>query len=631
VRREMSGVTLKSILMTLVLAVAANSCASPPEFEPAGRELFTGPARDARLIQWGPVKSGSTGVILSGGGAVMIIPAGGAERLVQLEGIPLDTGNVGTNVWLAAEGTGLVGIDISDIDAPKSWTAVEMDDIRSMAVTGRFIVVSGDESGLRLFDARATRYGEAPRLVQRLEETAPGTRLSATGMFVAAARGSRVLLFELRTSPPGMEQTAAITVPAQIRKVSASVWRTLHILTTEGEVLRYDLADRSDPKEMSPLPEKNVSDFYLRREGGLALLDSGKIVPFSLPLSRDTSGGPLSPGPRYSLMLGDGMTKSPSFPGSSIRHLKGGFLTFGPDAGFNFFEYEGGYVRAKGHIPSNGICIDVISGGDRIYVADGKDGLRIGRVGDDGSVEWTGHVRTTEARGAAIEKGILALADGKGGAKFYDVSDPDSPVLLSKLESPSYLSAVRVRSGKAYFAAGFGGVEVVDFSDPGSPRLVWKEKLSEVRGLDVDDRYLYVANGFEGFRIYSITGDIPRFMSELDTPGWASGLRVSGDLLHVADGQRGFLVADVSDRSAPVQLGRVETGAIARSLDVRGDVVFIADQVLGVTAVDVSDPRRPVIAARYDTVDDARGVAADGRFVYLASSSGGLYILRYRK
>jgi hypothetical protein len=619
------------MLATLVLAAAAGSCASQPEFEPAGRALFNGPARDASVIRWGPEESGSTGVILSGGGAVMIIPADSPERLVQLEGIPLGTGNVGTNVWVAVEGVGLTGIDISDIDGPKSWTAVEIGDIRSLAVMGRFVAVSGDESGLRLFDAGATRYGEAPRLIQRLEDTAAGTRLSPAGMLLTAAAGSKVLLFEFTPDAMKLEKAAVIEVPAAIKKVGASVWRTLHILTADGEVLRYDVTDLREPKELSPLPEMNVSDFCLRREGGLAFLDSGKIVPFSLPHSVDGSGNPLSQGPRYSLMLGEGMTRSPSFPGSSVRCLEEGFLTFGADAGFSFFEYDGGYVRAIRHIPSNGISIDVTVDGEHIYVANGKDGLRIGRVGEDGSVEWTGRVRTTEARGAAIEGDILALADGKGGAGFYDISDPDSPVLLSRFESPSYLSAVRVRSGRAYFAGGFGGVEVVDFTEPGSPRLVWREKLSEVRGLDVDDRYLYVANGFEGFRIYSTGGDTPRFISEMDTPGWASGLQVSGDLLYVADGQRGFLVADVRERSAPAQLGRIETGAIARSLCAKGDVVFIADQALGVTAVDVSDPRRPAIAARYDTVDDARGVAADGRFVYLASSSGGLYILRYRK
>ena len=628
---RMRKIMLKSLFIILVLAAAATSCTGAPEFELVGRELFEGPPRDARVIQWGPGGSGKMGVILLGGGGVMIIPARDEEIMIPLDGIPLDAGIVGTNAWVAVSGIGLVGIDLSDHSAPKTWTAIEMEDIRSMVSLGRLIAVSSDTSGLHLFDAKMLPFSGTPRLLSRLEDTAQGARLTSTGLSIAAVKGREVVLMRIPEHDHRLEMTSSITAPAEITRAVESVWETLHILTRDGEVLRYDVTDPHHPEQISSLPEKNVSDIYLRRKGGLALLESGKIIPFHLPGSQEKMGGPVAQDPQYSLMREEGMTRSPSFPGSSIRHIKGGFITFGLGAGFNFYDYDRGVAKARGKVPANGFAIELTVRGEYVYLANGRDGMRIGHVGSDGSVEWTGHVPTDEARDVAIEGDILVLANGKSGVNFYSIAVPDSPVLLSTLKSSSYLSAVKVRSGIAYLAGGFHGILSVDFTDPAKPRLAWGEDLSEVRGLDLDEDYLYVADGFDGFRIYSLDGEVPRLVSTLETPGWASDLYIAGDLLHIADGQRGFITADVSDRSAPVKLGRIATGAIARTIHVRGKTAFIANQALGITAIDISDPEKPVIAARYQTVDDARGVYSDDRFVYLASGSGGLYIFRYKK
>ena len=604
----MRRIMLKSLFILLVLAATATSCTGAPEFELVARELFEGPPHDAAFFDGG--------MILAAGGAVMVIPDGtppGEGVFLPLGGKPIDIEIIGSKAWIAVDGLGLVAIDLSEPAGPKAWTAYEIGDALSCASDGNFLLVGGDRSGLYLFDTDSIPYSESLLLIQHLENIAPGANLT-TG---AVASGSEVIL--VRTDPDGIHELGRFEAPSRIEGLEQGT-NILHLLSPDGVAYRYDVSDPHLPEPLPPLPEKNISDICFGQKSGLALLETGLIVP--LPAFSD---------PQYSLMRGEGITRSPNFPGSSIRCSGNGFITFGPDAGFNFYEYDRGVVRAKGSLPVKGFAIDLTVHGEYIYLANGRDGLRIGRVDKDGSVEWTGHVPTSEARDVAIEDGILVLADGSGGIRFYSIAVPDSPALLSTWESLSYLSAVRLRSRRAYLAGGLRGIEVVDFTDPSAPHLAWSEKLSEVRGLDVDEDHLYVADGFDGFRIYSIAGDVPRFVSTMDTPGWVSDLCVSGDLLHIADGQRGFMTVDISDRTAPVKLGRIELGAIARTLHLRGNVVFIATQTLGITAVDVSDPRKPVVSAGYRTVDDARGVFADNRFVYLASGSGGLYIFRYLK
>lgn len=631
---EMRNIMLKSLFILLVLAATAASCSGAPEFELAGRELFEGPPRDAGFFYWGPVISDAKGMILSGGSAIMVIPVGtpiDEGITIHLDGEPLDIRTVGPLAWIAVKGIGLVVVDLSDLAAPRSRTAYAIQDIRSCDALGRYLIVSSDKSGLFLFDLKFIPFDEAPPLLSHLPDTAPGARLACWRNLVATVSGRDVTIFTLDFRSPELEELSNIEASAEITRAAISTGSILHLLSRGGELFRYDLKDPLLPVQIPSLPEKNISDICIRRTGGKALLKSGKIIPFPVPGARDKAGKAVPMDPQYSLMLGEGMTSSPTFPGSSIRCGRYGFITFGTGTGFNFYETDSKSTKAAGNIPMDGFAVELTVSGEYVYLANGRDGLRIGRVDGEGSVEWTGHVQTGEARDVAIEDDILVLADGKGGARFYRLTIPDSPALISTWESQSYLSAVKVREGRAYFAGGLLGIEVVDFTDPSTPSLLWSEKLSEVRGLEVDDGHLYVADGFEGFRIYSLTGPVPVLVSVMDTPGWVSDLYVSGDILYIADGQRGFMTVDISDRKGPRKLGRIEIGAISRTLHVRGNTAFIASQTLGITAIDISDPRKPLIAARYQTVDDARGVFSDDRFVYLASGSGGLYIFRYLK
>ena len=638
---RMRRTMLRSLFIILVLAATATSCTSAPEFEFISRDLFEGPVRDAAFLDGN--------IILAAGGAVWVIPDGTPPEegiFVPLGGPPMEIAitdsthltRVNTTAWIAVKGVGLVAIDLSDPTHPRKWTAYKIEDAHSCAVVGRFLMVGGIQSGLYLFDTADTARPESPALVSYLEKAAPGASLASSGALVAVTHGNTVMM--MNVSNRTITGISKFETPSKI--VTAVLERSiLHLLSPEGVVHRYDVDDPYSPELLPPLPEKNISDICIGPQGGLALLETGLIVPFQIPRinrfpdesspSGKRYSEPLPSDPQYSLLNVKGITRSPEFPGSAIRCGGDKLVTFGTETGFHCYGLDKGYTRAMGKVPAKGFAIDLIVRDEYIYLANGKDGLRIGRVDETGSVEWTGHTPTGMARDIAIEDDILVLVDGAEGVKFYRIGIPDSPVLLSTLESLSYLSAVRVRAGRAYLAGGLRGIEVVDFTDPASPVPVWSEKLSEVRGLDVDDDYLYVADGFEGFRIYSLAGDVPELLSTMNTPGWASDLYIAGDILHVADGQRGFMTVDVSDRAAPRKLGRVATGAIARSIHVRGNAVFVATQTLGITAVDVSNPRRPVVAARYRTVDDARGVFADDRFVYLASASGGLYIFRYKE
>jgi hypothetical protein len=93
--------------------------------------------------------------------------------------------------------------------------------------------------------------------------------------------------------------------------------------------------------------------------------------------------------------------------------------------------------------------------------------------------------------GNIIFDGSLAfVADGAGGVTTFDVTDPDSPVLVGSSEGLPGIIQVRVQDGILYArsyrqspAAG-GGIEVLDVHDPTTPVLIGSHRLAtDVSGL----------------------------------------------------------------------------------------------------------------------------------------------------
>jgi len=290
---------------------------------------------------------------------------------------------------------------------------------------------------------------------------------------------------------------------------------------------------------------------------------------------------------------------------------------------------EGASARVLDRFATRGFAIDLIAVNNLLYVANGYDGVRIGKVDRNGTIDWISHIQTNEARDVALAADCLVIADGAGGIKTADVADPRHPRIIGKHSSPYFMSAVVVQGTKAYCAGGLGGVEIVDIADPRRPSLVWQERFSEVRGIWVSGQYLYFADGFRGFRIFSLGGKEPAPLSVLDTPGWNCDCFVEGNAAYLADGGRGIVIADIANKKKPRMLGSVSLGTIAREIHLRGRTLFVASNTKGIAAVDVSNMRKPVVASWHQTVDDGRGVFADSEFVYLASGSGGVYVFRY--
>ncbi|MFA4947206.1 MAG: hypothetical protein WC674_01700 [Candidatus Krumholzibacteriia bacterium] len=639
---------LVPLAAAFVIALGGGSYAAP-ELALLSRSLIQGPARAIAFSGDDVIIGTGCGIAIFRGGDALRNPA-----YLPLDGEPGEIIVKGSLAYVAASGGGLVVLDISGPGAPKEtfrYKAIRAD---RCALSGSTLFVADAQSRLYIFDCADPRE---PRFSEMKQLAAPVFSLAAEGDILAIIHPRKASIYRVARGGAMREisEAALGTDPrsrsdARIaRDAKKGILRSgvLFILTSTGEVLCWDLGRPERPLPIESLRVKGVADIAVGDSEGMLLTNLQFLLPFEIERSVGAGGGA-----RVKLRSGKGFTlesvnryAQPIATGSpaasetrgEMNRATGVFMAgkrlavVAPFDGVRIYGLERGGPKLIGFFPTRGFAISLVAVDGILYVANGYDGVRIGSVGRDGTIDWIGHIQTVEARDVALSGAYLFIADGTGGLKAADVRDPARANIIGRHASPYFMSALVVKGGRAYCAGGLGGVEIVDVAEPRRPKLIWRRDFSEVRGIDVDRRYLYFADGYDGCRIYSLAAGAPAPVSVLDTPGWNCDCFVVRNIAYLANGGAGISVVDVSDRKKPRIVGSLSLGTVARAVHALGKTLFAAAHTKGVAAVDVSNPSRPAIAVWYDTADDARGIFADENFVYAASGSGGVYVFKYSR
>ncbi|MBU8922476.1 MAG: hypothetical protein KOO63_11720 [Bacteroidales bacterium] len=627
----MSRATILSLLIVIVMISSCELQAA--ELQLLSRSLLQKIPRD--------VTTTPRGLVLASGGALALVgpdDSDGRYTFIPLDGEPYSLSARGNIVYAAAMGKGLVTIDLGDSDGPAVYNTWGCPQATLCCVSGNTLLLYDIKKGLVLFDISDPL---TPSFISRVPAAGRPSDLISVGDMPIVVYPDRAIRMKVGEKMTLIEDSKI--EPEKPILASCAGGDLLFLILTDGSVQACDpAAPAREPLTLDLPGSDKAIDISVSDDEGLIMLDSGAIVPFSCKGMEINVGEELTAGyaghedvPQVRMSISSrllGREESVRFPGTALSTGNGRLVTFDPREGFWIYDTQTcGRVEFNGFIRATGFAIDLVASEGYLYLANGRDGVRTGKIGDDGSIDWCGHIQTSIARDLTVSGKILILADGSDGLKTYDISNPCSPEYLGHLESPFFLSAVVTSGDYAFVAGGLGGAEVVDISDPRRPRLIWRDKFSEVRGIFAEEGQFYLSDGFAGFKIFKFDGKRPTLISFIDTPGWNSDVFAAGRYLYMGEGGYGIAVADISDPHNPVIMGKTGFGSIAREIHYLDGILFTASNKNGLNAIDVSDPRAPFVAANFPSVDDGRGVFADNRFVYFASGSGGVYIFRYQK
>jgi hypothetical protein len=223
--------------------------------------------------------------------------------------------------------------------------------------------------------------------------------------------------------------------------------------------------------------------------------------------------------------------------------------------------------------------------GNHAYVADGDGGLKVVDVQDPTHPVVVGQLPAGTAIAVKVA-GSHAYVTDFSGKKVYvvNIADPAKPVVASEIPLPGDGRSALVVASRLYVAAGWAGVVVFDVSQPTTPVEVTRfGGDGYVRGMAVQGNTVLVPDYFRGTLTAFDLSDpkSPVELGKVDCGGFARRVEIRDQVAFVAAEGAGLVAVDISDPTGMTVLGKVDTGGYARDIQIDGPLLHVADQRVG--------------------------------------------------
>ena len=278
---------------------------------------------------------------------------------------------------------------------------------------------------------------------------------------------------------------------------------------------------------------------------------------------------------------------------------------------------------------ANGRCYSTFVAGNFAYIGNGG-ALEILDVSNPASPVSLSRVITPSlVRGIFISGDYAYVANFRDGLRIIDVSNPTSATEVGFYNTSGYANGVFVSGNYAYVADGSDGLRIIDINDPTSPVEVGSYVTNGYSiGIYISGNYAYVADEWDGLRIINISDPTsPVEVGSYNTNDYALGVYVSGSYAYVADGSDGLRIIDVNNPASPVEVGSYVTNGHSNGIYISGNYAYVADGWYGLRIINVSNPSSPVEVGSYVTNGYSNGIYISGNFAYVADEWDGLRII----
>jgi hypothetical protein len=504
-------------------------------------------------------------------------------------------------------------VHVVDVTSPEAPTVVGRSDfldtgsyfLFGLEASGEHVFVSAGGGGLRVIDVSVPAE-PIEVAVFDTPGTARNAHVAGTRAYVADGDALRVVDISDPTEPQELGAIDTLDYATDVEVVDQLAY------VAGGEMLR--VIDVSDPDALEVVGEIANPDFGhtygVDVGGGYAYLvgDELAVIDVSDPAAPTLVGAiPVKEGPAWDVQL----VESTAFVTSS------GCGVSGPNADC----FQGGLIAIDVSDPTALAEVGVLETPDEAdgvavaegyaYVGASVAGLRVVDVADPSDLQpvavldWLGSTRRVEYNGDAAVVLEYHPKEGGGGGGGWDVavlrvSDPTDPVKVGateRLDIPGFANQLDVEGSRAYVAAD-GGLHIVDFSDPTEPYELGFLATADSRDVDVSESLACLANGGEGVQVIDISDpSAPLIQGNVDTPGSALGIQIAGSYAYVADGDGGLRVIDLSDPTAPQEVSSVRTSGRAEYVQVVDTYAYVASSegsAGNLLVIDVSDPDKNV-------------------------------------
>ena len=215
----------------------------------------------------------------------------------------------------------------------------------------------------------------------------------------------------------------------------------------------------------------------------------------------------------------------------------------------------------------------------------------------------------------------------ENGLEIVDISNLDSPVLVSRMYFQGRGRDVYVADGYAYLADYQSGLKIIDVHDPANPvYLATVETSFMALAVCGGGNHVYVADATNDLQIIDVSDPAnPVLENPYHAFDWIANVYFANDLVFAVinnTSSGNVLIIDVSDPGDPILLDNYNTSNDIGGIRVAGDELFLAgDDYLGLSILDISDPTTPSLVGQYGPGEHFEALAIYGDYAYLASYS----------
>ncbi|MEJ5309992.1 MAG: LamG-like jellyroll fold domain-containing protein [Anaerolineae bacterium] len=241
------------------------------------------------------------------------------------------------------------------------------------------------------------------------------------------------------------------------------------------------------------------------------------------------------------------------------------------------------------------------------------------------------------AQGVALSGNYAYVADGHGGLRVVDISNPQQPRLAGvyPLSGQALAVDVAVAGNYAYLVVDDPAGDrlvVLNVSNPAQPQYagaytVTGTELAHGIAIGGDNGYLHVPANVSGvWGVLVLTAaDNPAYVNHIPTAGQPRGVAAVGDRLYVTED--GGNTLRIFQMPATTELGHYALPARGWDVAVSGSYAYVAADVAGLQIINVSNPTTPTLAASFDTPGLARAVVISGTHALVADGVRGLQMI----
>ncbi|MCK4575394.1 hypothetical protein KAU34_03215, partial [candidate division WOR-3 bacterium] len=269
--------------------------------------------------------------------------------------------------------------------------------------------------------------------------------------------------------------------------------------------------------------------------------------------------------------------------------------------------------------------------GDQPVVASRQDSLNVRRVGSwYNGLLWYAHEVTASGNYCYLGWG--------SGVSIIDISDPYNPYDVGRIWTTSPYAPYDICVvDTIVYIADIAHLLIVSVSDPTQPQQLGTYTFAgdeNATSVVVSDTVVYVAtqnwNSPRGLRILNVSD--PANITELaflPTPYSTGRVCIRDNYVYLVDYAVILRIIDVSDPSAPVELGQVDlAGFFPEEVCVNGNYAFVAAEDGGTQIANIENSSNPFyVTFIWPSVDMTYGVHVVDSFAYIADYTGGLRVV----